>query len=72
MIQYRPFEEERYHADIGPYISYGIEACDECGNVVRSISDVSTDRTLTASLCERCTINGLDPIHLRDVVEDNI
>ena len=72
MIQYLPFEEERYHADIGPYVSYGIEARDEHGNVVRSISDVSTDRAYTASLCERCTINRLDPIHLYDVVEDNI
>ena len=72
MIQYQPFAEERYHVDIGPYISYGIEARDERGNVVRSISDVSTDRALTASLCERCTINGLDPIHLYDVVEDSI
>ena len=72
MIRYLPFEEERYHADIGPYVSYGIAAKDEHGNVVRSVYDVSTDKAFVASLCKRCTKNRLDPIHLRDVVEDSI
>ena len=72
MIRYLPFEEERYHVDIGPYVTYGIAAVDERGNVVRSISDVSTDKAYCASLCKKCTINRLDPIHLYDVVEDSI
>ena len=72
MIRYLPFEEERYHVDVGPYVTYGINAKDERGNVVRSISDVSTNRAIVASLCRKCTRNRLDPIHLRDVIEDAI
>ena len=72
MIRYRPFIEERQDADLGAYLSFGIRAIDEQGNIVKEIHDVSTRLAFAASLCKRCTINELDPIHLKDVIEDSI
>lgn len=72
MIRYQPFTEERRGADLGVYRSFGIRAIDEQGNVVKEIHDVSTRFAFVASLCKRCTINELDPIHLQDIVEDSI
>ena len=72
MIRYQPFTEERRDADLGVYVTFGIRAVDERGNVVKTVPDVSTNRSFVTSLCERCTMHGLAPIHLRDVVEDSI
>ena len=72
MIRYLPFAEEQSHIDIGRYTTHGIEAKDEHGTVLKSVHDVSTNKAFVASLCQRCTAHHLDPIHLRDVVEDSI
>lgn len=47
-----------------PYCSYGIR----CGGM--EIADISCDREKLAKLVDLCNHLALDPIHLRDVVED--
>lgn len=72
MVQYIPFEEELYSDVIGKYVSFSIKVIDECKKVLFSVPDVSPDKTKVTLLCEKCTQGGLSPIHLYDVIEDNL
>lgn len=69
MVGYFPFREELYSEELGRYESYGIRVVRH-GRVVLRLSDVSTEAARVISLCRRCTKGQLDPIHLRDVLED--
>lgn len=72
MFQYVPFEESLQSDELGSYISFGIKAVDSSNRITTSVSDVSTDEAFVADLCNRCTLQQLNPIHLLDVIEDNI
>jgi len=53
----------------GLYRTYGIEVC-ENGDPVETIQDISLDRDAVAGLVHTCNRERLEPMHLRDVVED--
>lgn len=72
MFQYVPFEESLQSDELGSYISFGIKAVDSSNRITTSVSDVSTDEAFVEDLCNRCTLQQLNPIHLLDVIEDNI
>ena len=72
MFQYLPFEERLQSDEGGIYISYGIKITDISGYTILLVSDVSLDKQLVCNLCYKCKVAQLDPIHLHDVIEDNI
>lgn len=72
---YRIFEEMAITSDGEKHKTYGIRAyrkdakqwvCDAF------VEDISSDMYLVMQLAESCTRLELDPVHLRDVVEDAI
>ncbi len=69
MIKYRSIREEMFSDEIGSYISYGIELADG-DNVVRKISDVSTDEETVSHLVLLSNELNLSPIHIDDVISD--
>ena len=53
--------------------SYGIALCQtdaEVPIIIRSVTDLTTDKARASSLVERCNRLALSPIHLDDVIED--
>lgn len=64
-------EETLEKEEIGEYITYGIAICED-GKILRKISDISVSRQMVTELCERCNRLKLDPIHIDDVIEDNL
>ena len=72
MYRYVPFKEKLHSDELGTYISFGIKAFDSSDCLIASVSDVSTDKVFVQDLCEKCTLHQLHPIHLLDVIEDNI
>ena len=69
MFKYSIFKENMSNED-GEYTSFGITIEDSNGDVIKSITDISTDEIVVRDLCERCNKGQLHPIHLYDVVED--
>ncbi len=72
MFRYIPFRESLYSDEIGSYISFGIKVFDSSGKEIASVSDVSADEAFVTALCKKCTLYRLQPIHLLDVIEDNL
>ncbi len=73
MITYKVIAEHLRNSEFLEYDAYGICAyIEESGTVVASFSDVFTEREKAEELVNLCNINKLDPIHLRDVIEDMI
>ena len=68
---YVPLEESCFTDDAGEYISYGIAVTDDGGDAGK-VSDVSTDLELVREICEKCNRGQLDPLQLREVIEDHI
>ena len=53
--------------------SYGIALCQADAGVLiilRSVTDLTTDRERALALIERCNRLALSPIHLDDIIED--
>ena len=53
--------------------SYGIALCQTDAGVpiiIRSVTDLTTDRERATSLVERCNRLALSPIQLDDIIED--
>lgn len=67
---YRMRKDSAYDEDENKYTVYGIEAVDPKGNVALSFSDVFFDRQKAERFVNLCNKNGLELIHLADVVED--
>lgn len=72
MFRYIPFEEILCSDELGSYISFGIKAVDDLNNSIISVSDVSTNESVVADLCNCCTLYRLHPIHLLDIIDDFI
>ncbi len=51
------------------YVTYGLRVM-RGDNEIALISDISTNYEDIRRLAETCTRDGLDPIHINDVVED--
>lgn len=72
-VVYFPYESVMRLPGVGKYITYGIRGMRKypCGWACEAdIKDISTDGHFVRCLAETCTRMELDPIHLRDVVED--
>lgn len=66
---YKTEREELTSNDIGSYVSYGVSVY--CENIrIIYISDISSEREVVEDLVYRCNKGRLDPIHLRDVIDD--
>ena len=50
--------------------SYGVDAIDESGQVVHSVTDVSFDRKAVEKLIENLNEYQIELVHLMDVVYD--
>lgn len=72
MYRYVPFKEKLHSDELGTYISFGIKVFDSLNCLITSVSDVSTNEAFVQDLCEKCTLHQLHPIHLLDVIEDNL
>lgn len=72
MFRYVPFKEILYSDDIDSYISFGIKVFNRFGHEIMSVSDVSVNKDFVLELCNRCTLYQLYPIHLFDIIEDNL
>jgi len=72
LIWYLLSKEKLYSDELGSYISFGIKVHDLSNHETKYISDVSVDKALVKKICRRCTLHQLHPIHLYDVIEDNI
>jgi hypothetical protein len=62
-----------YRSGRNTRIGYGLAAVtqyDGVTTVLNSVPDLSADIQLVEGLMERCNSQGLDPIHLQDVVAD--
>ena len=72
MFLYLPIKESFFSSELGNYISYGISVIDSVGNEIKRVSDVSLNESFVSELCEKCTTQNLDAIHLFDIIEDNL
>lgn len=72
MFLYVPFTENLCSDELGSYISFGIKAIDSLDRPIATVSDVSTNEAFVTDFCKRCTLQQLHPIHLLDVIEDNL
>lgn len=73
MYIYKVVEENLQNCEFGSYIAYGIAVCFKSTNIILiSISDVFLEKEKAEKLVELCNKNNLEPIHLREVVEDAV
>ncbi len=72
MLRYIPVQKKFKSDELGEYISFDIKIINENNDILLSVPDVSTDGKLVSDLCSLCTAGKLDPIHIYDVIEDNI
>ena len=72
MFLYLPIKESFFSSEVGEYVSYGIRVLDSEGNEIERVSDVSLNQSIVTELCEKCTTQNLDAIHLFDIIEDNL
>ncbi len=55
----------------GEYISYGVDVYNEEGTqILHSVQDISPEMDKVDTFIELCNNNGLDEIHLYDLIED--
>ena len=67
---YRVIQTTVTDEDGTPYPTYGIEAVDQSGNVLRSIPDISLDLAAVTALAQKMNTHRLALVHFLDVVED--
>lgn len=75
MYKYKMFAEKLNHPDIGNYTAFGIAVYSSVDNnpkKLMNISDISTDKKIVEDLCELCSREQLEPVHVFDVIEDMI
>ena len=72
MFTYTVLEEYLSSDELGSYRSYGICVKNEAGEIMLSVSDISTDARVVLNLAERCTRGALSPEQLLDVILDCI
>lgn len=73
MYLYLPIEEQLESPYLGPYRSFGIAAFRLTAQMRQQlifIADVSPNEAFVSLIACRCTKEQLEPVHLRNVVED--
>jgi hypothetical protein len=72
-LEYHTVREILTTEEFGTYTTYGIIGVENLDDsVIVFVPDVSTDRTFVEDLARKCTEGCLSPIHLKDVIEDEI
>lgn len=66
---YMLMKESHWLAEVGNYVSYGIQARDG-EEVLCTISDISMDGKRVGELVDRCNRENLSVVHMQDVIED--
>ena len=66
---YECVREELISDELGVYVSYGLR-CVSDGEEDFFISDVSSERKVVEALAKRCNLEGLEYVHVYDVIED--
>ena len=69
MTVYRVTKDKINNPLTGSYVSYGIEAIQNKRCVLK-VSDVFADLKKARRLAYVCNFGALEPIHLKDVIED--
>ena len=75
MVDYQLVKQAHSSPELGNYISYGIHGFSlVCGQCVEDylVSDISTSREVVSEMKNRYIVFGLSPIHLLDVVMDEL
>jgi len=67
---YRVIQTEIADEDGILYPTYGIEAIDQNGNILRQIPDISLDKPAVTTLAQKMNTHRLALVHFLDVVED--
>ena len=70
-MKYKIIEAVIMNEETGRYRTYGIAIYDK-GKLLRKINDVATDENKVKDLCIKCNSLALDPIHIDDIIEDNL
>lgn len=69
-LTYTLFTEELDSPDEGKYIAYGIEVSNGRGERLKTVRDITCDRSALEELVKLCNELDLALCHLDDVVED--
>ncbi len=75
MYLYQTYEEKLNHTDIGDYTAFGIIVIiynKDRKDELFKVSDVSVNKSIVDNMTKLCTHEQIDPIHIYDVIEDNI
>ncbi len=73
MIKYKIIVEKVKSSELGEYTAYGVCVfIEETKTVIESFSDVFLEKEEAENFVNMCNISRLDPIHLREVIEDMI
>ena len=68
---YRLRSDKLFNEDTGNYTTYGIDVFDSQSDMLlRSVSDISLEKSAVQLLVSQCNKLCLDIIHLDDVIED--
>ena len=75
MFLYFPVEQLLFSPSLGCYRAFGLAAVLDAPQGKRCLAlvqDVSTQESFVAGLARRCTEEQLEPVHLKNVIEDSI
>lgn len=76
MFLYFPVEQLLFSPSLGCYRSFGLAAggwdAPQGKRCLALVQDVSTQESFVAGLARRCTEEQLEPVHLKNVIEDSI
>lgn len=71
MIYFKLRSDKLFHEDCGDYLSYGMDIFDRRNDLlIRSIPDISVQRTALEQLIMQCNKSCVDIIHIDDIIED--
>ncbi len=69
MVKYQILEQKKFYNSHSWYNTYGIIAF-ENGIHIRTVSDISTNKSHVIALVEKFNLNNLDICHLSAAIED--
>ena len=71
MLEYKVISETSTHPDIGSFDTFGLEVY-ENGTLIQTESDVSAEWDVVNRIARLCNEEQLEPVHLRDVIQNSI
>lgn len=71
MLEYKVVPCTAIHPDVGSFASFGLEVYED-GALIHTQSDVSVERDVVNRIARLCNEEQVEPVHLRDVVQDGI